>query len=255
MKKWVDNHWNAFVKTIDNKQSQGKTGAAPSVWVESRLKGLADIPNNLPEEQLCRADVRKYCQEENDVLFGYICAMAWGGQGMNHPKTAWENREKLPSLLTSLRKGDLSRCDAYNLFIDEGKNKIPGLGPAYFTKILYFFGTERSPNNCYIMDQWTGKSVNLLTGLQVVRMDGDAVSTLNTCGNYQAFCEEVDSIADRLNADESGRFVNVTGAMVEEWLFSEGGKNAHDWRDYVKKQFAYPSEPLRKRYPDIFGEP
>lgn len=77
---------------------------------------------------------------------------------------------KLGSHLNLLRTGGLSRCEAYRLFL--GTGAIPGIGPAFFTKLIYFF----SPTpDFYILDQWTAKSVNLLTGNWVVKMSGDTV--------------------------------------------------------------------------------
>jgi hypothetical protein len=114
----------------------------------------------------------------------------------------------------------LTRCQAYDLFL--GAGAIPGLGPAYFTKLLYFF--QRNPD-CYIMDQHTAKSVNLLTGNWLVRMVGNAVSNLNKCGNYQAYCEEVDTIAG---------LVGVSGEQAEEMMMSKGGHHPWPWRAHMR---------------------
>lgn len=239
---YVAKHWDNFIKSIDDHKDQGPTGQKPSDW---QNYGLEDVPQNLPDEQLNRDDVRAICRDiKRDVLFGYICAMAWGGQGMGpagarHIKAAWSNRKQLKEHLEELRESNLERCDAYSLFL--GENRIPGLGPAFWTKLLFFFGPDSS---CYIMDQWTAKSVNLLTGLQVVRLEGNYVTPDNKCGNYRAFCEEIDRMVSILRE----RRKDVTGAKVEEWLFSQGKR---DWRKYVRSHYPYDPEPLRARYRDI----
>ena len=107
--------------------------------------------------------------------------------------------------LMALRNGRLTRCQAYNLF--SGTGAVKGLGPAFMTKLLYFFSPL--PNN-YIMDQWTAKSVNLLTGNWVVRMTpGGSVHNQNKCGNYQAYCDELDSMAKLIGG--------VNARMHRDW--------------------------------------
>jgi hypothetical protein len=138
----------------------------------------------------------------------------------------------------------MTRCDAYNLFL--GVGGVPGLGPSYWTKLLYFF----SPNsNFYIMDKWTGQSVDLMTGNWVVRMAGKATSALNKCGNYQAYCEEVDEIA---------YILGVTGAQAEEMLMSKGGRRPWPWRAHVRANWPahapagrYSTSTMHARYPHI----
>lgn len=231
-------------------QRQGAFGNVPSVWVAQRR--LIGVPDQVALENtpLTRQEVRAICTDPNQhVLFGYVCAMAWGLQGSGpgaarHVQSAWDRRDVLEQHLDALRAGGLSRSAAYELFCGEGA--ILGLGPSYFTKLLYFFSPEPS---FYIMDQWTGKAVNLLTGRWVVRMSGDAPSPLNKPGNYQAYCEEVDAIAGLIGA---------TGEQVEERLFSQGGRNPWPWRLYLKNLWhehapllRYSAAEIYQRYPHI----
>jgi len=89
--------------------------------------------------------------------------MAWGAQGtfqtVANAREAWAHRDAIATKLLKLRSDKLTRAGAYNLFA--GTNALPGLGPAYFTKLLFFFSPTKSN---YIMDQWTTKSMMLLTG-------------------------------------------------------------------------------------------
>lgn len=224
-------HWSVF-EGIPHR-SAGAVGRAPTTWLGSH--GLPGMPTGaipLPAHRLTRGDVRHICLDPaNPVLFGYVCAMAWGNQGAGpggagHVKDAWAARSAINKNLTALRGGGLTRCAAYNLFC--GAGAIPGLGPAYFTKLLYFF--QPAPD-CYIMDQHTGKSVNLLTGNWVIRMAGNYVSPLNKCGNYQAYCEEVDQIAGLLSS-HSG--TAISGDQVEEMMMSQGGTRPWPWRAHMR---------------------
>lgn len=159
----------------------------------------------------------------------------------------WAQRVQLADRLARLREGNLTRVEAYNLFLGEGD--IHQLGPSYFTKLLFFF----SPTpDFYIMDQWTGKSINLLTGIPVVRMTrrNDATPLpSNKAGNYQAYCEEVDIIAKRLG---------VKGEQAEEMLMSKGRPDPWPWRLHVRQYWEsdapmvrYRATELHERYPHI----
>lgn len=152
--------------------------------------------------------------------------MAWGMQGRGrggsrHVQQAWKNSEKIAALIEKLRDKNLSREDCYDLFMRE--NMIPYLGPSYFTKLIYFFSQWE---DVYIMDQWTGKSVNLLKGCKVVKLYGSSPLRSNTVSNYKAFCSEINNMAQLLG---------VSGDEVEQMLFSWGGKSPQPWRRYVKK--------------------
>ena len=197
----------------------------------------------LPTVPLNRADVRAICQDSDKLaLVGYACAMAWGGQGSGpggskSVATAWADRAKLADQLTRLRVGGLSRSRAYDLFC--GAGEVKGLGPSYFTKLLYFFSPAL---DFYIMDQWTAKSINLLTGVHVVRVYDSSPTRENKGGNYQAFCEEVDHLAALLGQ---------TGDQIEQRLFSDGGRRRAPWRAHVHAHYPYDRAGMRGRYPHI----
>lgn len=220
-------HWNAFSDIPF--QEQGAVGVAPLKWVTRH--GLAGVPDQaaLSHVVLNREAVIEICREPaHDVLFAYACAMAWGGQGggpggRGHVAAAWNARAQLVPRLTALRAGGLSRSEAYTLFC--GAGAVPGLGPSFFTKLLYFFSPAPS---FYIMDQWTAKSVNLLTGTALVRLAGHAPSSQNQGGNYEAFCQEVDLMAGLLNCP---------GQVAEERLFSKGGRKRWPWRAYLRQHW------------------
>lgn len=239
MASFVETHFQYFKKCPFEKQ--GVLGSPPYEWVKKI--GLKDVPldNLLPQKCLDRSMVRATCRDlTKPVLFGYICAIGWGVQdkgprGNRGVTEAWEGRETIKEHLEKIRKSSLSRSEAYNLF-KEGKN-VKGLGPSYFTKLLFFFS---SVENFWIMDQWTAKSVNLLTGERIVRLSGGAPSSKNKGGNYQAFCEEIDNLASQMNC---------SGNKIEQRLMSRG-KPPGKWRQYVVKH-DYDKEKMVERYPHI----
>lgn len=241
---YLPNHFN-ILKSITY-TPQGIEGVEPSVWA-TRF-GLTTVPSQsaLPINKLDRSRVRAICISPNyPVLFGYVCVMAWGGQGSGpggrrNVIKSWGHASDIAIKLNLIKNGNLDRPQAYSLF--SGNNSIPGLGPSFFSKLLYFFSPT---SDFYIMDQWTGKSTNLLCGNEVVIIDSDAPSNSNRGGNYQAFCEEIDQMASILLKP---------GDQVEELLFSKGGKKPQTWRNHVKshwKKGSYNKMLMQTNYPHI----
>jgi hypothetical protein len=223
---FVNKHWNKLAEVPF--QALGAGGVPPYHWVKKY--DLEGVPRQtqLPDFQLDRKAVRTICRDETiPVLHGYACAMAWGGQGGSfggpHVRSAWILRKEVKRHLELVRSEDIGRRASYGLFQQGGS--ITGLGPAFVTKLLYFFSPELDH---YIMDQWTAKSVNLLTGKELVRMSGEYVSVANTAANYVAFCQAVDQIA---------RLLKCSGDEAEQRIYSMGGKYPWPWRKYVRAQW------------------
>jgi hypothetical protein len=230
-------HWTAFVNA--GYQPQAAVGEGPAGWA----LGLPNVPNaaNLSIAPLNRVQVRDLCQDPQiDELFAYVCAMAWGDQSdrfarngqPGHKTLAWNNRNLISPKLQALRAGGMNHSQAYNLFA--GQNAVPGLGPSFFTKLIYFFSPNAQPGQVgfYIMDQWTAKSVDLLTQQWVVRLarvEKTSPGPTNKCGHFEAFCHEIESIAGALGLQGAG-----AGDQVEQRLMSEGGHNPQPWRVHVR---------------------
>lgn len=178
-----------------------------------------------------------------DVNEATVCAaaMAWGGMNLH----AWNILMKSDDcrwleVARAIRRGCLDRAEAYGrLKCVRKQGGLKGMGPAFFTKLIYFL-TPRDKSERktpYIMDQWSSSSVNLLTGSDLVLLDVTRtwkhsnglflnfnVSDENTSNDYEAFCSAVDQLADQccLCADK-----------VDQALFSAGGPNPKTWRKYV----------------------
>jgi hypothetical protein len=102
---------------------------------------------------------------------------------------------------------------------------LPGMGPAYFTKLIHFLG----PADGYILDQWTARSTNLLFGPLVYLKPvhrGWHVDDRNTSAHYERYCAQVEWLAEQI----SRRVAAVLPSEVEHALFAPGG-----WREYVKQ--------------------
>lgn len=194
-------------------KEQGPVGMNPIDW--SKQMGIENNFSNLPNSILTRHEVRAICQSSNyDDMLGYICIMAWGGQGKGpggrkHVLAAWNKKDALRKKIHLIKDTKLSRSEKFDLFCKDGK--IPGLGPAYFTKLLFFFSPETSS---FIMDQWTTKPILLLSNKNIIKHTNDGPSSNNTGVNYDLFCLIIEDLAKKVGCK--------SGEEMEQLLFSYG---------------------------------
>lgn len=128
----------------------------------------------LPTKQISREEV--FALSRNVLVnTSTVCAgiLAWGGMRMANRDRLLSTDEWLP-VAEKVRGGGLDRgmvYEAFDLLYQGGRLK--GLGPAYFTKLIYFLTPRQAANRhyAYIMDQWAACSINLLIGRNVVLMD------------------------------------------------------------------------------------
>ncbi|UFN51582.1 hypothetical protein LPC08_25295 (plasmid) [Roseomonas sp. OT10] len=176
-----------------------------------------------------------------------LCAviLAWGGMRVSHGKAlfgagagaVWRRAAE------EVRFEDLGRADAYSRFHALRLRKVlPGMGPAYFTKLVFFLRGKDVHDVGYIMDQWTGCSLNVLTGdpntvlmnatytwkrskktRQVGLRSAFQVSDENGPDRYERFCSAVDRIAGEVSLSR----------MDAELLLMSRGRGRGAWRKHV----------------------
>ena len=207
--------------------------------------------HRLPEGKVRRSEVFELAAANPEVSVATICAaaMAWGGMNLENWRLLWgpSDREWL-NVAQCIRDGNLTRAEAYErLRVLKKKGDLKGMGPAYFTKLIYFLTPRDKPERqtAYIMDQWAASSVNLLTGWNMVLMDVTpksprrtrkssmselalsftfTVSDKNTAVDYEAFCSAVDQLACR--------FCLCTD-QIDQALFSSDVIGPGCWRRHV----------------------
>lgn len=87
--------------------------------------------------------------------------LAWGGMRTDHGRMLKASGIEWIAVCKQIQEGDVSRSETYELFAKLKKaNKLRGMGPAYFTKLIHF---ARRNTKGYILDQWTARSVHVLT--------------------------------------------------------------------------------------------
>lgn len=200
----------------------------------------------LPSTPSTRENLRAYCTSDADVLDCYLAVMAWGRQdarpgGRKQARYTWcEHKELIRDRLETLRSKQSNRTEAFGLF--SGDNWVPGLGVAFFTKLLYFFAPQSTAGaDRYILDRWTAISVNLLAGRRVINLSPanakdkppNYVTRLNTPAIYEAYCTELEALAVILNHRHSDAPLRVED--IELMLFSSAGSG--QWRQYVLRKW------------------
>lgn len=169
-----------------------------------------------------------------------ICAviMAWGGMHVCHGKGLFRAGAKWRGVAEEVRFGGISRAKAYSLFHAlRVKGALPGMGPAFFTKLVFFLRGKDIFDFGYIMDQWTGCSLNVLTGdpntvlmnaiytwtrSMTIRSDFQ-VSDENGVDRYERFCAAIDRIADEISLPP----------IDAELLLMSQGRGRGVWRQHV----------------------
>lgn len=221
--------------------NQNEFGYSPyslAEWLKLRLHNNTDF-NSIKSDCLYKNTISR------DIVFEKVfdtkistfeCSiniLSWGGMRRTNALKAFDNYQIWLPICDNIRDGELSRIEAFDKFISLRRiSKLNGMGPAFFTKLIFFFMSRRI-NSGYIMDQWTARSVNLLFNEVVVNNkiinkgkvnEYVIVSDDNDSGNYEQFCLCVEKIAKKLD---------LSPEATELSLFSEG-RGRGIWRNYLK---------------------
>ena len=238
-----DEHLSAFRKCVNVNH---RPDDDPGRRGQSYAKGLPGVDIEvLPKEAVKRSDVLTLAKNPAvDVPTVSAAIMAWGRMDQRFCKMLFEESGKeWVDVAEEIRCGGIDRIAAYDRFRElRLKKKLKGTGPAYFTKLIYFFMPRSSAKlkMGYIMDQWAGCSINLLAGREIVLMnvsktwkirqdspDADLsfnVSDRNTAENYEEFCSKIDRLANSFE---------FTPEKVDRELVSLGGTKTECWRHHV----------------------
>lgn len=197
---------------------------------ETKLHKLDMLPyDDKTTKRFKRSTLKNIC-DKNSGYSDLDCAisiMTWGGQNRKHGALLFDRfQDDIQPIIQGMRQGDLSHLDAYDKFYNIWiKPQKLGMGAAYFTKLIFFC----VPNHKgYIMDQWTAKSINLLTNQEVINLSQGYVSKKNNVETYKNFCDLTDKIATQLK---------YTGEEIELAMFSRGGRTKWEWRQYVSEKY------------------
>lgn len=193
---------------------------------------------------LAKISERKHKLCEENLRDLVVDILAWGEMSVKnarHALPAWE-QWKRPCM--DLIRG-LSATDAYDQFYRlQHDRAMKGIGPAYYTKLIYFLGN----GDGLIMDQWTGRSMNLLFA-PFIKINKDwksadrgYVDKRNDMHVYGRYIEGVRLLSANLS-EATGTVISPS--RTEEFIFSISSKKKKKflgraehavlsaWRKYV----------------------
>lgn len=233
-------HLQKFIEYIED-STQSVLGKSAITWCENIKKRSSnndrtyeDFPL-LPSERQCRYSLQKWINDigYSDLKSCSAAILAWGGMKVSHGHLAFQSYDLWGPIINGLYNGSISKEDAYDRFLTlRQRSELKGMGIAYFTKLIFFITHTdaylKSRNHSgYILDQWTARSINLLSDTPIITMQSSWVSDKNTGSVYGKFCEKIEQLAD---------LIHRPPAQTEELLFSHGGRNKGSWRAYIIAQ-------------------
>lgn len=221
---------------------RGLDAATWASYVRDPSLAAAIAASGHPElyQRLERAKLRNFCRRQDVPLeLRAAAVLGWGGAGglgYAHAPALWAARHVWLPIVERLPH--LSRKEAFREFSElRRKRKLPGMGPAYFTKLIFFFGTGTG----YILDKWLAASVQVLNSAHWIRnSEGHPIFTRRS-SNFPRLNHQRTMVVDRVTADEYERFCQILedlsarlhltgGEAVELLLFS-----SITWRAYVRQ--------------------
>jgi hypothetical protein len=190
-------------------------------------------------------------ETDKEILEICVLVFSWGGMKSHHGKALFENKSHwLPVVKNLINKCFKSRIEAFKKFQElRNEKNLPGCGIAYFTKLIYFLAPDL---NGYILDQWTGLSINYLLDSSLVKLNTGyrknkskshrtryfTVNDNNSPDIYEKFCQIIETISDKFYGTKEN------AKEVEERIFSKGGKSPGEWRRVIKSHFEIKREAI-----------
>lgn len=176
---------------------------------------IPDLPNNsLNREQLLvLMNEHKNEMELNTQTLRklIVCVLAWGGmrRDKNTGIPALETISFYENICLELMRG-LPAISAYEEFYKlHISGVMKGIGPAYYTKLIFFFGDQTG----LIMDQWTARATNLLLNKKVIKLVSNRfVSPRNNAQIYKDYLNFISELMIELSIESPQK--------TEELIFS-----------------------------------
>lgn len=242
-----------------HKARKATLGRSASAWWQTvcEPKGGAKKPElvqvkqeALSREPLGRFEIRRRIEDcrtgQANVRLEEVLVelMTWGLMKYGSARSAFAHDVKWIEVCRELLQEKWNPIDAYDRFHTlkkKDRRGLPGIGPAYYTKLIFFLGDGTG----LIMDQWTARSACLLWEQDgFLKLEGANVSQRNTKDDYERFLGFVEQLRLAINDREKD---DLELADVEWLLFSFSPHkrlgNLDDkemalisgWRDYVIK--------------------
>lgn len=219
-------------------------GLSPKAWFNKFEPGY-DFPE-LPEKRLNRSELLDFIQpyrgnnevDEITIRKLIVCIFAWGGM---RPTPRWgqlaiNTIKSYEKICLGLLRGELDATSAYDEFYKQKKlGQMRGVGPAYYTKLIFFFGNQAGA----IMDRWTARSTNLLLNAPVVKLNSTKyVDNENPTQVYAKYLEFISELKTTLGIESVSKTEELifSCSHIQATVINRLGKHhqaCSAWRKYV----------------------
>lgn len=241
-----------YLKIYKKNISQVPNDVREKGWEsKSPQEAFGEIPFkdiNLSDKRLTRNQLLKVVfdvKKQNkiltkDIIYLIIEILSWGGVRKDKAKVILNYIEPVTHICNDLFINKISDIEAYKRFYDAIHcDTIKELGPAYYTKLIFFFGKQTG----LIMDQWTARSINLLAGRNIISLSSKiknrcTVLQKNNEKIYQEFLEFCDYLRMELQLNS----LDVTEELIfscspeKKSVMNKMGEHhqvCSSWRKYV----------------------
>ena len=122
IQNWSGNNIQNYIRGIDNESFENLLEYYPDKHLTR--ENLFDlVKNNMITTEICL----------NSILI-------WGGIKRNHFRMMLQHKNKWIAACENIRNNNLNRNISYKSFEEIRSSGSSGIGPAYFTKLIYFLG-------------------------------------------------------------------------------------------------------------------
>lgn len=231
-------HLETFRKAVVKLRADPWLGDSPHSFAER----YHIDPLTLPNERQDRAQTRALVNDRAlPITTAAIAVLAWGRmKKANADRFFATDRQACWDVAICVRAGQFDRQTSYAAFREVRAGAgMPGLGPAYFTKLIHFLKPADVSPTAHILDQWAGMSVNLIWGKGIASLVNYPVYSKNrrkrlarrvsdatTAEHYEDFCNRVDWLAKELQ---------VRTEVIDRAFLSMNGDGG--WREYLKNHY------------------
>lgn len=236
--KFVIRHLDVLETTLNDEYSwkgQNAKNWAKNFLRESQINDSLD--RIFSKDDLLNSETFMHLKDQEIA----IIILSWGKMKTPNGKLLFSKTSSWIQGIRLLREGKFnSREEAYNYFYTlDNSGLLAGMRPAFYTKLIFFLDRTLSG---FIMDQWTSKSINLLLGHDLIKLDSQGyVDSKNNNSVYEEYCSTLEELA---------KMLKVNPVNLEEVLFSDGnGKGA--WRNYINAEYKITKKVISKSMNDI----
>jgi len=192
-------------------------------WWTDKLTG-AGLADTVLSSAISRGEIfglaAKSAQDPDAALSLLWNSLAWGSgnklrnNGKRINSVAQDPARAGSLLMQAAALSNTSPLEAYELLYPRHKTVIGQLGPAFFTKYLYFAGGGKSDHPCAIIDENVARALHETCGWKSLPIEGGWHASA-----YDRYCKLLSGWMDQ--HDDI-----VRRDIIERWLFEEGKRLA-----------------------------